>query len=169
MQALVVYDSQFGNTEKIALAIASALREFGQVQAVHADPAHPAELAGVDLLVVGGPTQNMKATAGIRAFVDKLSPAQLSALSVACFDTRYRQPQMFTGSAADALAKSLSKIGVSPLVPAESFFVSRKAGPLVEGELDRAAAWARSLANTAMGMNRVGARAGGVRQASPVN
>lgn len=169
MQALVVYDSQFGNTEKIALAIASALREFGQVQAVHADPERPVELNGVDLLVVGGPTQNMKATAGIRTFVDTLSPAQLSTLSIACFDTRYRQPQIFTGSAADALAKNLAKIGVSPLAPAESFFVSRKAGPLVDGELDRAAAWARTLANTAKGTDRVGASAGGVRQASPIN
>lgn len=169
MKSLVVYDSQFGNTEKVALAIADALREFGQAQAVHADPSHPIELSGVDLLVVGGPTQNMKATAGIRAFVDKLSPTQLSALSVACFDTRYRQPQIFTGSAADALAKNLAKIGVSPIAPAESFFVSRKSGPLVDGELDRASAWARSLANTAMGTSRVGASAVGVRQASPVS
>jgi hypothetical protein len=36
-------------------------------------------------------------------------------------------------------------MGVSPLVPAESFLVSGKEGPLVSGELERAAAWAQML------------------------
>ena len=58
MNALVVYESQFGNTEKVAMAVAGALRAFGQAQAVRVDPAHPIELQGVDMLVVGGPTQS---------------------------------------------------------------------------------------------------------------
>lgn len=165
MNTLVVYDSQFGNTEKIALAIADALRVFGQSQAVHVNPAHPSELDGVDLLVVGGPTQNMGATPGIRAFLDKVSPAQLRRVSVACFDTRYRQSQLFTGSAAAVMVKNLQKLGITPLAPAESFFVSRKAGPLVDGELDRAAAWARTLSQADKGMTSVGEGAGMVRQA----
>jgi hypothetical protein len=32
------------------------------------------------------------------------------------------------------------------VAPPESFFVNGKEGPLVEGELDRATAWAESLA-----------------------
>lgn len=164
MNALVVYDSQFGNTEKVALAIADALRAFGQARAVHADPAHPVELNGLDLLVVGGPTQNMGATSGIRSIIEKLSPAQLRAVSVACFDTRYRQSQLFTGSAAAAMVKILQKRGVTPVAPAESFFVSRKAGPLVDGELDRAAAWARTLGQADRGMTAVGEGAGVVRR-----
>ena len=43
------------------------------------------------------------------------------------------------------MAKNLQKMGVSPLVPAESFLVSGQKGPLVSGELDRAAAWAQTL------------------------
>src|SRR5262249_20859925 len=50
MNALVVYDSQFGNTERIARAVAEALGTPGQARAARIDPAYPVELQGVDLL-----------------------------------------------------------------------------------------------------------------------
>lgn len=145
MNALVVYDSQFGNTEQVALTIADALRAFGQAQAVRVDPAHPIELQGIDMLVVGGPTQSLGATSAIRSFLETIPPQQLRSMSVACFDTRLRQPRLLTGSAAGVMAKNLKKMGVSLLVRAESFLVNGKEGPLQSGELDRAAAWARTL------------------------
>lgn len=145
MNALVVYESQFGNTEKIALAIADALRAFGQARAVRVDPTHPIDLQGVDMLVVGGPTQSWGVTSGIRSFLEKLPLTQLRQLSIACFDTRLRQPRWLSGSAAGVMAKNLQKMGVAPRVPAESFLVSGKEGPLLEGELDRAAVWASAL------------------------
>lgn len=145
MNTLVVYDSQFGNTEQVARVIAGTLRAFGQAQAVRVDPAHPIELQGVDLLVVGGPTQSWGVTSGIRTFLEKIPPTQLHQMSVACFDTRLRQPRWLSGSAAGVMAKNLQKMGVAPRVLAESFLVSGKEGPLIDGELDRAAAWANAL------------------------
>jgi len=62
MNALVVYDSQYGNTERIAQAIADTLRAVGQARAVRVDSAHPVELQGVDILIVGCPTQGWNAT-----------------------------------------------------------------------------------------------------------
>jgi hypothetical protein len=53
MKALVVFESIFGNTQHIAEAIAEGLR--GEVEVVEVGKAR-AEIAGVDLLVVGGPT-----------------------------------------------------------------------------------------------------------------
>ncbi len=148
MNTLVVYESQFGNTEKVAMAIAGALRAFGQVQAVHVDPGHHIELQGVDMLVVGGPTQNRGATSGLRSFVAAIPPKLLRNMRVACFDTRYRQPSWLVGSAAGAVAKNLQGMGVAPVVPAESFLVSGQKGPLMSGELERAAAWAQTLGRT---------------------
>jgi flavodoxin len=148
MNALVVYESQFGNTEKVAQTVAGALRAFGEAQAVRVDPAHPIELQGIDMLVVGGPTQSWGVTSGLRSFLAAIPPAQLRSLRVACFDTRLRQPRWLTGSAAGVMAKNLQKLGVSPLVPAESFLVSGQQGPLISGELDRAAAWAQTLGKT---------------------
>jgi hypothetical protein len=50
-----------------------------------------------------------------------------------------------TGSAAKVMAAKLREKGVSLLVPPVSFFVKGTEGPLRDGELDRAAVWARML------------------------
>jgi flavodoxin I len=166
MNTLVVYDSLFGNTERIAQAIADALRAFGQVQAIRVEPAQPDELKrqeilrqyratdvrlepahqvsleGVDLLIVGGPTQAFRATPTIESFLENVSPASLSGMAVACFDTRARGP---FGSAAKVMAKRLQTMGVSLLLPPESFFVKGMQGPMRSGEVERAATWARMV------------------------
>src|SRR5437763_4142403 len=90
MNTFVIYDSQYGNTERIAQAIADTLRAFGQAQAIRVDPAHPASFQGVDLLIVGSPTQGMRPTPVMQSFLETVSPASLSGLAVACFDTRFR-------------------------------------------------------------------------------
>lgn len=62
MNALVVYDSQCENTERIARAIADELRELGRVRIIRVDSAHPAELQGVDAWQRGGSTSFCRAT-----------------------------------------------------------------------------------------------------------
>ncbi len=146
VNALVVYDSQFGNTEKVALAVAGALRAFGRAQAVRVEPGKPVDLQGVDLLVLGGPTQSWGMTTGLRSFLEKATPQQLRGPAVACFDTRFQRARWLTGSAAGALAKQLQKAGISLLLPPVSFFVTGQQGPLTGGELERAASWGQSLA-----------------------
>jgi hypothetical protein len=70
----------------------------------------------------------------------------LNGLSIACFDTRFRGG-FWMLSAAPAMAKQLRMMGVEPVVPPESFFVKamKKEGPLLAGEIERAASWATKL------------------------
>jgi len=146
MNALVVYDSQFGNTERIAQAIAGALSARGQARAVRVNPALPVDLQGVELLLVGSPTQGWKATPAVVSWLSAAGPERLRDLIVVCFDTRFRGPRLLTGSAAGALAGKLQGMGASLLLPPESFFVKGWQAPLLhDGEMDRAAAWARSI------------------------
>ena len=145
MNALVVYDSQYGNTERIAQVIADTLGEFGAARAVGLDPGQGIELEGVDMVIVGCPTQGWKPTPTIQSFLEELSSEELRSLAVTCFDTRFRLPRLMTGSAARVIARTLQEKGVSLLLPPESFFVKGTEGPLRDGELDRAAAWARML------------------------
>ncbi|HEX5547667.1 MAG TPA: flavodoxin domain-containing protein [Ktedonobacterales bacterium] len=147
MHALVVYDSQFGNTERIAAAIADTLRTTGEVRLAHVDPAHPLDLEGIDLLILGSPTQGWQSTKAMQALLAKLTPQQLHGRAVACFDTRFQKPRWITGSAARRMAASLRHMGVTLLAPPESFFVEGTEGPLLTGELGRAAVWARALLN----------------------
>ncbi len=131
MNTVVVYDSQYGNTERIARVIADTLRAFGQAQAVRVDPAHPIEFQGVDLLILGCPTQGFRPTLAMQSFLGNVSPQSLSGLAVACFDTRFRG-RLWKSSAAPWMAKQLRSMGVEPIVPPESFFVKamKKEGPL---------------------------------------
>jgi len=52
MNTLVVYDSQYGNTERIARIIAHTLRAFGEAHAVRVDPYHIFKTEGLDLLIL---------------------------------------------------------------------------------------------------------------------
>ena len=142
MNTLIVYDSQFGNTERIAQAIAGTLRSFGQAQAVRVDPAHPVSFQGMDLLILGCPTQGFRPTPAMQSFLGNVSYQSLSGLAVACFDTCIHGP---FGSAARGMVRKLQKMGVSPLLPPQSFFVKGTQGPLKSGEGERATTWAQML------------------------
>ena len=146
MNTLVIYDSQFGNTKRIAQAIADTLRAFGQAQAVRVDPARQVSLQAVDLLIVGSPTQGFRPTLAMQSFLGNVSSSSLGGLAVACFDTRFRG-SLWKSSAAPRMARQLRTLGVEPIVPPESFFVKamKKEGPLLAGEVVRAASWALGI------------------------
>lgn len=144
MNALVVYDSQFGNTEKIAQVIAQTLTEYGQARALRAGDYTADALQGIELLVVGCPTQAWHSTEHIQKFIKQLEHQVVHNLCIAEFDTRLDKPSWLTGSAAKGMAKSLRPLGAQLLSP-ESFLVTGTEGPLADGELERAAGWARTL------------------------
>jgi flavodoxin len=145
MNALVVYDSQYGNTERIAQAIAGALAERATVRVVPMAQAPALPSADVDLLILGSPTQGWGPTPAMRAFLANIPRRALKDLSAASFDTRLSKSKWLTGSAARGIAETLGKMGGSLLLPPESFLVTGKEGPLVDGETERAASWARTI------------------------
>ncbi len=146
MYVLIVYDSQYGNTERLALCIASTLSEYGQARAVQVGHIHPDELQNVDLLILGCPTQGMRQTPAMQAFIASISQAILEDLTIACFDTRFRGA-FWMLSAAPAMVKQCKTRGVEPIVQPESFYVKsmKKEGPLLPGEIERATSWAQML------------------------
>jgi hypothetical protein len=74
MQTLVIYDSKFGNTEKIADAIGRGIGSVSDVRVTstfEAKEALEALASRPDLVFVGGPTQNHGPSAGLRQFVKR--------------------------------------------------------------------------------------------------
>lgn len=140
MHTLAIYDSQHGNTERIAQVIAETLAARAARVAET-----PSDFDGITLLVLGCPTHSWKPTPAMQRFLDGLTAQQVRGLAVACFDTRYKGSPWLTGSAAKVIHRRLRALGVSTLAPPESFFVQGVQGPLYDGELDRAVAWARTL------------------------
>lgn len=156
MKALVLYDSQFGNTEKIARAIGDTLAKEAETTLLRAAAATPQALSGYDLIIVGSPTQRFNATETVGGLLAGLSLANVKA---AAFDTRFdmavvesRMLRMAVKIAGDSaayaaprIAAGLEKAGANLVVEPEGFIVEETEGPLRPGELERAGAWAEEI------------------------
>jgi flavodoxin len=145
MNGLIVYESMFGNTQRVAEAIGAALREQVpvDVKAIGELDQLPPDL---DLLVVGGPTYAHGVEAAMKAFLGRLPVGSLEGVMAAAFDTRLDWPKVLSGAASKGIAARLQGKGARLLAAPESFRVEDKDGPLVEGEEARAVAWGRQLA-----------------------
>ncbi len=145
-KAVIVYDSLYGNTEKIASAIGEAITPCGEVKVLRAGEANPSELASIALLIVGSPVHGGRPTPPVQDFLNKMAQQSLKGIKVAVFDTRATSKfAKIFGNAAGRIAGQLTKKGGVLMVPPEGFFVTGTKGPLKEGELERAANWARGI------------------------
>lgn len=146
MKYLIAYDSQYGNTERIAQEMGEALSELGRAQVRRMDSISPEMLADVDTLFIGCPTQGWRSTPATQSFLHATPAGQLRHMRIACFDTRFQKPRWITGSAAKDIEKHLREEGISLSAAPESFFVAHEEGPLLSGELERAKTWAMGVA-----------------------
>ncbi len=146
MKVLIVYDSVFGNTEQVAQAIGNALGSQEDVETLRVSNVEPEKLTGLELLIVGSPTHGGRPTPVIQDFLNRVSEPAIRGINVAAFDTRLstRLVGIF-GYAAGRIADSLKRKGGTIIASPEGFFVKGGKGPLKEGELERAASWAKVI------------------------
>ncbi|MFN8126857.1 MAG: hypothetical protein U0R64_10175 [Candidatus Nanopelagicales bacterium] len=167
MSVLVVYESMFGDARDVAQAIAAGAAETVVSRCVEVGQAPDSIDADVSLLVVGSPTHafglprpESRADAaqrtedplvspgrGVREWLAQVAPAADGQRAVT-FDTRMTHPKMLTvmDHASHTSAKLLRKAGFTIAAESAHFHVEDAQGPLVDGELDRAREWGRSLA-----------------------
>ncbi|MET0932941.1 MAG: hypothetical protein ABWX56_04455 [Mycetocola sp.] len=161
MRALVIVESIWGNTDQLAREVAAGLGG-DRTEVVDAASAPSAIAPDVDLVVVAGPTHafSMSTAAtresarkqgaeriperGIREWIEA-QPSPGRAIPVATFDTRVVTPRL-PGSAAKKAMKRLIALGFRPLAKPETFGVHGYAGPVADGELERARRWGEGLA-----------------------
>jgi flavodoxin len=157
MEVVVVCDSTFGNSARIADAIARGLEERVLTRIVTAAAAIEAPFRPPDLLLVGGPTQRHGLSPTLRAFLDGLPRGSLRGVRAAAFDTRYRMTALLSGSAAAQAVGHLRRTGCHLVMSPESFFMERDVPPmggkrrhalerLEDGEVERAVEWGRRIA-----------------------
>ena len=172
MRALVVYESMFGNTRNVALAIAEGLATKLAVETIEVGAAPAVLPADVAVLVVGGPTHAhglstarsradaarriqepvISGSRGLREWLASLRPG--TGITAAAFDTRIKGPVLFTGSAATSATRLLERSRIRRLEPPRSFVLDGSTGPLVDrvprAELDAAQAWGADLGERAV-------------------
>jgi hypothetical protein len=167
MGALVIYESMYGNTRRVAEAVAAGLGEHMHVDVVEVSRAAMTIQPDLELLVVGGPThihgmttartrssaaeratgQLVSSGIGLREWLEQVAPVPGSS-SAAAFDTRIDGPKVLTGSAAGSYTKHLRRLGFAIISDPQSFLITTKApqgDALGEGELGSARAWGRAL------------------------
>lgn len=155
MTIRVVYDSVFGNTAQVARAIGGALGSHEEAEMLAVSDVQLEQLTGLKLLVVGSPTRAFRPTVATTRLLRAIPRNGLRGTKVAAFDTRISTADANSrvlivmvklfGYAAAPIAKRLTKKGGELAVPPEGFFAGGTEGPLKEGELTRAAEWARQL------------------------
>lgn len=182
MRALIVYESMYGNTRRMAEAIAEGLEAAMPTRVLPVASADYDALAGADLLLVGGPThahgmshpttraeavrqasnpenrltlEAMDPAEGVREW---MAAAQNLPPLFAAFDTRADAFKWLTGSAAGQIAKVLRRRGLKQVVPPGTFLAPDNDADGTE--VDRAREWGRALGAAALAATGVTASAG---------
>jgi flavodoxin I len=124
MKVLIVYDLMYGNTEKVAKSIGSAIT--ADVKILHVIEAHSSHVKSIDVLIVGSPTQAFRATKPIQTFIKTIPGDTLTGMDVAAFDTKMSAGDIgrgvgflvkLGGYAAPRIAKVFKKKGGTLVVP----------------------------------------------------
>ena len=185
MRVAVVFESLYGNTHEIADAVAAGVTEAqpdAQVDLLRVGEAQPQQAAEADLLIVGGPTHMRGMTTGLSRKLGvsaeaKKEPGERHELEpdaegpgvrdwfhdlpkttghrpAAAFDTRIGS--RLAGGAAPAIARRLRHHGYEVIAEPEGFYIQDDGeGPLKDGEIARARAWAAGLVRQVSGAPRV--------------
>jgi len=149
MKTLIVYDSLFGNTKEIALAIKKGIGNEAKI--LKADEFKKEDLLDVKLLIVGSPTHAGRPSEKIKVFLERIEIKK--GIMGAAFDTGIPTKGKniflkiiikFFKYASPHIAKALEKKGVK-VMGTKTLFVLDKKGPLEKGEKERAEKWAKEV------------------------
>jgi len=131
-RVVVIYNTRFGNTERLAYALAEGLEEQGvEVNCVKVDAVDVNKLAEYDLIIVGGPTHAFGISKPMKDFIEKLKNVDLRGKKAFAFDTELKS--WIAGSAAKGIEKHLERLGMTVVKPHSSAIVKGIEGPLEKG------------------------------------
>ncbi len=153
MIGVIIYDSVFGNTEKVAQHMGDTLGE--DVSVIKISNASLSDLEGLDYLLVGSPTRAFRPTKDISSFLKSIPNSGLNGVKVGAFDTRIDPADVnnaflnlmvrLFGYADKPISNALVKKGGRLVLPNAGFVVLDSESPLREGELERAAKWVKGI------------------------
>lgn len=153
MKISIIYDSLYGNTEKIAQTIKEVLEKNNDIDVKKVTDAKLKDFQEKDLVIIGSPTHTGRPSKAMQVLLNMLPKESLKGSKLAVFDTSmatYKQNFFmkgvikFFGYSAPRVANILKKKGAE-IVSVQSFFVMNMKGPLKEDEVERAKKWGSGL------------------------
>jgi len=153
MKGIVIYDTSYGNTRKVAETIAETLKESGiEVDLFNVKKVKKLSAKDYDFLVLGSPTRFGTMSFTVKRFLGKVKSEEWANKPFAAFDTENPENieqariQNKEWSAAEKIAKRLKDKKMNQVLPVLKAVVLGWKGPLQEGEIERAKEYARELA-----------------------
>jgi len=141
MKVLIICDSNFGNTMLVSKEIAKNIGD--DVKVVSAKEFSNSDLQGIDLLIFGSPIVGWRPTETATALLGSLVGKLPKDLKFSTFDTRVKL--FIHGDAKEKIAAMLRNAGAKQIFEPQAFYVKGKEGPLFNGELEKAASWAKLI------------------------
>ncbi len=125
----MIYDTKFGNTQKIAKVLADGIEAAGiETDCRRVGDVDMSKLTEYDLLLIGGPTHVFGLSKPMKDFLQRLERIDIRGKKGFAFDTKLKS--RFAGSAAKGIEKMLEKRGVSIVKAHASAIVKGGEGPL---------------------------------------
>ena len=153
MKGIVVYDTSYGNTKKIAETIAETLKGSGiEVDLFYLKDVKKLNAKDYDFFVLGSPTKFGTMSFAVRGFLGKVKSEEWMNKPFAAFDTENPENierakiEKKEWSAAEKIAAKLKEKKMNQLLPVLKALVLGQKGPLVEGEIERTKEYTRTLA-----------------------
>lgn len=149
MKGIVVYDTSYGNTKKVAEVIADTLKESGiEVDLFSLKDVKKLSTQDYGFLVVGSPTRFGTMSFAMRSLLGKVKAEEWTGKPFVAFDTENPENvEKKQGSASEKIAEKLKEKGLKQLVPVLKALVIGQKGPLVEGETEKIKSYATQLAS----------------------
>jgi len=135
IKTLVLYDSLFGNTKKIAMSLSRGLEAGGlHVDSSSIDNFDIGKLNNYDIIGIGGPTHYHGASKKMKSFLKSIKNLKIEGKYGFAFETKgeFR----LAGSAAKRITRYLRKIKIKILHSTITGIVLDQEGPLKDNTLD---------------------------------
>ena len=146
-KAIVIYESKYGNTKRVAETIIEGINEIEKIETVLKEPKQmePTEILDYDLILIGSPNHWGGPTRGIKKFIDKLEKIGLEGKMGAVFDTCLGRD--FSKAVRKMEERINEKVpGLKLITPGLSIKVREMKGPIVEGELPKCREFGNKIA-----------------------
>jgi flavodoxin len=152
-KTIIIYESIYGNTKKVADAIAEGIRESGEIECTVAKTGevhHTDDLAKYDAIIFGCPNHNQEPARNMLKFIERASIVDLDEKMGAAFDTYTGGNRGIAVSKLEQLIRQKMSC-VKFIVEGFSALVDDRKGPLAEGELHRANDFGKEVAANILG------------------